>query len=157
MKIVSKIGDFVIKETSEQERSNRGFGFTGRSQMENYYIYENKYSATKFVDNYTDTANTLEEANKIVIQEQRKKDFNIIEFAKNLNHKKNSWSDFKCYLDSIEIPYKLSKKHNYIKDVYDCIINFDISDYSNATDVIVRMNEYSEELFELKVVGVYER
>lgn len=157
MKIIEKIGDFIIKETNESERSYGGFGYTGRSKMDNFYIYKKEYSATKYIDEYIETADTLEEAINIVNAEQRKKDFNIIDFSKELNGKKFNWVDFEKYLNTIEIPYKLIKKHNYICNLYDCTISFDISEYSNATDIIVRMNEYSEKLFELKVVGVYER
>lgn len=63
MRIIWRNKYFVIKETNEDERSYKGLWYTGKQKLENYYIYEKNNH--KNWEEYTDYADTLEEAIKI--------------------------------------------------------------------------------------------
>lgn len=177
MKIVEKIGDFVIKETNEKERREYvGYLYEGRTGMENFYIYLKEHTASKFIDEYIDYADTLEEAKEIVEKEIDKKYFDILNLALTLNNtyitiehdEKDSLEDRKLkvekevkdYIKTLKIqPEFCEVKFNYFTESFTVVIKFDLNPYTRLNTIEVNINEdkATSECIEYvnNVVGVF--
>lgn len=179
MKIVKRIGDFVIKETNESERSgNRSFFDKARSNMENFYIYHKDHSATKYVDDYIDTADTLEEAVEIAEREVTKTRFRIDGYAKGMvlkTHKISARQEcndvgtliVEAILEGLEylikkgIECKVEQRINHLNNSYEFMVDFDFSPYQSLTTLVFTAYDIKEDendfTFKLKLLGAYDK
>lgn len=157
MKIIWKNKDFVIKETNEDERSYKGFWYTGKQQLENYYIYEKNNH--KNWEEYTDYADTLEEAIKIAKQKTTLKNFDIYGFAKSIDGILLNYNIIETMLNNLGLEnlYEVTTKHNYmVRKQRMTIIHFYLQDYSNEK-YIYYLEDYTEEdgYFRCNVIGIF--
>ena len=136
MKIIWKNKDFVIKETNKDERSYKASWYTGKQQLENYYIYEkNNHKNWKEYIDYTDT---LEEAIKIAKQETTLKNFDIHGFAKSIDGILLNYDIIETMLHNLGLEnlYDVVTKHNYMnRKERMTIIHFYLGVYSNEKDI----------------------
>lgn len=157
MKIVWKNENFVIKETNENERSYKGLWYTGKQQLENYYIYEKNNH--KNWEEYTDYADTLEEAIKIAKQETTLKNFDIHGFAKSIDGILLNDDIIETMLHNLGLEnlYEVTIKHNYMVGKEKMtIIHFYLQGYSNEK-YIYYLEDYTEEdgYFRCNVIGIF--
>lgn len=174
MKIVKKIGNFVIKETNESERaSNWHYNDKKRSDMDNFYLYHKDHSASKFVDEYITTADTLEEAIERAECEIAKSKCDLSLVAKEIERRligvDLTASAEELHKDIIEtvtadvnvvlggmIPFDVHHRVNYLSNTHEIIVETDIEPYADVDTMLFKACDTTEISFKLRLIGTYD-
>lgn len=171
MKIIKRVGDFVIKETNEKERSYDWRGERIRSNMENFYIYHKDHSANQYVDEYISTADTLEEAIEKAECEIAKSEFDLSLVAEKLQQRvigvdltASAEEIHEAIIEAVskdvefilgKIPYDVYHKVNYLNNTHEIMVETDVEPYKDIDTMLFTTYDTTEITLKLKLIGTY--
>lgn len=124
MKTVKTIGNYVIKETNEKERSFQGFSYQGSQQLENFYVF--KKGARKF-DDYTDYTDTLEEAEMIIEYLEKVDNFSLVATCSRMALEKTKYDNLDIELNKTGIEYTRNEVKNLVTGRRMAVVEFSFS------------------------------